>query len=181
MFDNGCKNTVMETLKHYRVVHFDSALTIQDDLDNRVKQLINTMLYLNDKDKVNADIETIENYVVKHREINFLNYKLCIKDIPLYSKIEEIQTCGMFLNTVRANNELSISVGSIIANRLYNGKLTPTKALKRATLNFQKNYRYVVTQFYDNLWNVLEIENRTREWSSPSMTIEEFLKHYKSN
>lgn len=181
MYDNGCRQTAEEIMRNHNGLNSDENYLNKSDLNYQIEQLIDTIVYLNDSDKINEELSLIDKQVVQRKEINFLNYKLCLKDIPFYRRIKSIQSSGMFLNSLIKNDEFARNIGSTLSNLFYDGKLSHNIALDNTISVVWAKYKNIVTNFYKILWNVLERENRTREWSSPSMAIEEFLKHYKSN
>lgn len=150
--------------------------------DTYAERIVKIIYYLKDKDEVNANLASMANYIIRHKEINFVNYKQCVSKMPFYDKIKEMQKYGMFLNNIKGNEELAKSVGNTISNMLYDGKISYIRALNNTIYSLQKTYQYIIRQFYKILWNVLERENRIRERKEPTMiTVEEFLRNYKPN
>lgn len=155
----------------------------QED-DTTLERFVKESYYITDIDEINSNSSSEATYILNKKEINFVNYKNYLKEIPFYNKIIEIKKKILIINKlIKQNENIKITFGYVISRTIYKGKYDkePIIAFNKMFNRLYRTYTYCVKRFYNILWAALEKDNRLRTINASKPVTDEELENALKN
>lgn len=153
-----------------------------DESPNIVLKSLAKLQYLLEEDELYAEIDTLKQWVTDNKEVNNLNYRDFLLEMPGYKNLTALKDIlSWFLFQINQSKENKSGIGFIISKKLYNGKYSPEDAIDklfdRGNMLLLKGYKKFYRTLYYSLEKLKRIDDGTpkRELSVPE-SIDELIK-----